>query len=121
MTRHPPRSTLFPYTTLFRSNLIGVSRRDQSDDDFRQFARDSITEFSRRETDDQVLEGLLERLSYLGFSFDDQEGYGKLSTALDELDNEQHPLNRAFYLSTSPEFFGVITGALKESGLNYRR
>jgi glucose-6-phosphate 1-dehydrogenase len=103
-----------------RFNLIGVSRRDQSDNDFREFARQSISEFSRRAPDDQVLEGLLERLSYIGFSFDDQEIYGKLSAALDALDGEHHPLNRAFYLSTAPEFFGVITTALKEAGLNYR-
>jgi glucose-6-phosphate 1-dehydrogenase len=104
-----------------RFNLIGVSRREQSDDEFRDFARESIAEFSRRDPDDQVLEGLLDRLSYIGFSFDDQEGYGKLSGALDELDVENHPLNRAFYLSTAPDYFGVITSALKEAGLNYRR
>jgi glucose-6-phosphate 1-dehydrogenase len=104
-----------------RFNLIGVSRRDQSDDDFRDFARESIKEFSRREADDTVLNGLLERLSYIGFSFDDQEGYGKLAKALDALESEGHPLNRAFYLSTAPEFFGVITTALKEAKLNYRR
>ena len=103
-----------------RFNLIGVSRRDQSDDEFRDFARESIMEFSRREADETVLEGLLERLSYLGFSFDDQEGYGKLGKALDGLESEGHPLNRAFYLSTAPEFFGVITTALKEAKLNYR-
>ena len=34
-----------------RFNLVGVSRRDQSDDDFRALARDSIQEFSRREAD----------------------------------------------------------------------
>jgi len=101
-----------------RFNLIGVSRRDQSDDDFRDFARESIREFSRREADEKVLEGLLERLRYIGFSFDDQEGYGKLSKALDGLEGEGHPLNRAFYLSTAPEFFGVITTALKEAKLN---
>src|SRR2546430_17045003 len=27
MIRRPPRSTLFPYTTLFRSLLLGVARR----------------------------------------------------------------------------------------------
>src|SRR3712207_4611376 len=26
MIRRPPRSTLFPYTTLFRSDLVGVER-----------------------------------------------------------------------------------------------
>src|SRR3712207_8085775 len=28
MIRRPPRSTLFPYTTLFRSDLPGLLRRD---------------------------------------------------------------------------------------------
>src|SRR3712207_8673519 len=73
MIRRPPRSTLFPYTTLFRS-----------DEDFRSFAREAIKEFSRREADETVLEGLLERLSYIGFSFDDKDGYGKLSKALED-------------------------------------
>src|SRR5436190_8771437 len=27
MIRRPPRSTLFPYTTLFRSHVLGVDRR----------------------------------------------------------------------------------------------
>src|SRR3954470_1002145 len=44
-----------------RFNMVGVSRREQSDDDFREFARESITEFSRRDADKQVLDGLLER------------------------------------------------------------
>src|SRR5918992_1652261 len=90
-----------------RFNLVGVSRRDQSDEDFRSFARESISEFSRREADAQVLEGLLERLTYIGFSFDDQEGYGRLAKAVDSLDESSgQPLNRAFYLSTAPEYFG---------------
>src|ERR671914_1645265 len=97
-----------------RFNLVGVSRRDQSDEDFRSFARESIQEFSRREADSQVLEGLLERLSYLGFSFDDQTGYTRLGEAIEALDaGSSQPLNRAFYLSTAPEYFGVITTALK--------
>jgi glucose-6-phosphate 1-dehydrogenase len=102
-----------------RFNLVGVSRRDQSDDDFRTFARDAITSFSRREPDATVLEGLLGRMQYIGFSFDDQAGYGRLAQAIDALDDDGGKLNRAFYLSTAPEFFPVITKALKDSGLNY--
>src|SRR5215213_9468127 len=48
-----------------RFNLVGVSRREQSDDEFRDFARESITEFSRREPDSQVIDGLLGRLRYV--------------------------------------------------------
>jgi glucose-6-phosphate 1-dehydrogenase len=103
-----------------RFNLIGVSRREQSDDEFRDFARDAIKEFSRREPDDQVLGGLMERLRYIGFSFDEQPGYDQLAKAIDELDeaNGGEPLNRAYYLSTAPEFFPVIVKALREAGLN---
>src|SRR4051794_17913203 len=103
-----------------RFNLVGISRRDQSDDAFRDFARDAIKEFSRREPDQQVLDGLLERLRYIGFSFDDSGGYGKLADAIDDLDTAAggDPLNRAYYLSTAPEYFAVITQALKDAGLN---
>src|SRR5256885_6153922 len=31
MIRRPPRSTLFPYTTLFRSNDVGADRRVHGD------------------------------------------------------------------------------------------
>jgi glucose-6-phosphate 1-dehydrogenase len=103
-----------------RFNLVGVSRRDQSDDDFRDFARAAIKEFSRREPDEHVLDGLLGRLRYIGFSFDDQEGYGRLSETIAQIDADNgDPLNRTFYLSTAPEFFPVITRALKGAGLNY--
>jgi glucose-6-phosphate 1-dehydrogenase len=103
-----------------RFNLIGISRRDQPDDDFRAFARDAITQFSRREPDETVLEGLLGRMRYVGFSFDDQDGYGKLAKAIDELDEAAgQPLNRDYYLSTAPEYFPVISKALGEAGLNH--
>jgi glucose-6-phosphate 1-dehydrogenase len=103
-----------------RFNLVGVSRRDQSDDEFRELAREAIEEFSRRKPDEQVLNGLLERLRYIGFSFDDQDGYRKLAKVVEELDdaNGGDPLNRAYYLSTAPEFFPAIIQALKEAGLN---
>ncbi|HEX8102693.1 MAG TPA: glucose-6-phosphate dehydrogenase [Solirubrobacteraceae bacterium] len=103
-----------------RFNLVGVSRRDQSDDDFRAFAREAITEFSRRPPDDTVLDGLLGRLSYIGFPFDDESGYTKLGEKLATLDAEHGmPLNKAYYLSVAPEFFPVITKALKTARLHH--
>src|SRR5947208_10458343 len=52
-----------------RFNLIGVSRGDMSDDEFRDQARKSIAEFSRREPDEKVLDGLLEQFRYVTGSF----------------------------------------------------
>src|SRR2546422_6289458 len=51
MIRRPPRSTLFPYTTLFRSLAFVVApRRVQHLSDFRfaDVARDDVIEQSRR-------------------------------------------------------------------------
>ncbi len=57
-----------------RFNLIGISRRELSDDEFRGQAREAIAEFSRSKPSEAVLDGLIERMSYIGNSFDDTEG-----------------------------------------------
>jgi glucose-6-phosphate 1-dehydrogenase len=55
----------------------------------------------------------------VGFDFADVESYKKLGGVIDDLDHESgQPLNRDYYLSTAPEFFPVITNALKEAGLH---
>src|SRR4051794_3558492 len=102
-----------------RFNLIGVSRGEMSDEEFQQTARESITEFSRREADEKVLNGLVERMRYVTGSFDDEDMYDRLGKAADEYDEEAGiEFNRLFYLSTAPSFFPVIAEALGEHGLN---
>ncbi|MBA2644617.1 MAG: glucose-6-phosphate dehydrogenase, partial [Solirubrobacterales bacterium] len=102
-----------------RFNLVGIARKEMSDDDFRAFARESITSFSRREPDPAVLDGLLKRLRYVGFGFGDASGYPRLREAIEELDVESgRVLNRVYYLSTSPEFFGTIMESLKAARMN---
>jgi glucose-6-phosphate 1-dehydrogenase len=102
-----------------RFNLIGVSRGDIGDDGFRQVAEASIKEFSRREADKKVLDGLLARMRYVGSSFDDPAGYDQVGKLFEEFDHEAGiPFNRLFYLSTAPDFFPLITGMLGEKGLN---
>src|SRR4051812_26436152 len=100
-------------------NLIGVSRGELSDDEFREQARESISEFSRREADEKVLDALLERFRYVTGSFDDESMYEKLHEVLDEFDEQADiAFNRLYYLSTAPSFFPVIAEALGEHGLN---
>jgi len=102
-----------------RFNLVGVSRSAHTDEEFRQSARESIATFSRRPPDPQVLEGLLSRLHYVGFPFAEQEGFARLGERIEALDAESGlPLNRAYYLSTAPEYFPVITQALKAANLH---
>jgi glucose-6-phosphate 1-dehydrogenase len=104
-----------------RFNLIGVSRSEMSDDEFRELARRSIEMYSRREADAQVLGSLLERVRYVGGTFDDPSVYERLSTCASEYDEEAGvPFNRVFYLSTAPSFFPVIVGQLGQHGLDKR-
>jgi glucose-6-phosphate 1-dehydrogenase len=102
-----------------RFNLIGASRRDETDEAFRNQAREAIEQFSRRTPDARVLDSLLGRLQYVSIPFDEPEGYERLGEAITALDDEAGaPLARSYYLSTAPEFFPVIVRALRAAGLH---
>ena len=102
-----------------RFELIGVGRRDQEHEDFRDAVIASIQRFSRRKPDENVLQGLLEDTRYVQGNFDDDEIYTELDHTLREFDEQAgFPLDRVFYLSTAPEFFPLIASKLGAAGLN---
>jgi glucose-6-phosphate 1-dehydrogenase len=102
-----------------RFEMVGVGRRDQEHEDFRDAALDSIERYSRRRPDQSVLEGLLDDMRYVQGSFDDDEVYAELDRTLKEFDRHAgRPLDRVFYLSTAPEYFPLIAGKLGAAGLN---
>jgi glucose-6-phosphate 1-dehydrogenase len=100
-------------------NLIGVSRSDMSDDEYRSVARESIKEHSRRPPDEQVLEKLLERVRYVPGTFDEDSVFERLKEELGQFDEEAGiAFNRIFYLSTAPNFFALIVKQLGEHKLH---
>jgi glucose-6-phosphate 1-dehydrogenase len=102
-----------------RFAVVGVSRRPLPHAEYRQFARQAIADFSRREPEAAVLDGLLERIRYVASAFNDVAGYGRLAEQLAKLDARAGVIhNRAYYLSTAPEFFGVIAKALRAADLH---
>jgi glucose-6-phosphate 1-dehydrogenase len=102
-----------------RFNLIAVSRSDIPHDDYRDMARESITKYSRRKPDDQVLDKLLERIKYVPGTFDDDSVYDQLDQTLQAMDKDAGiEFNRLFYLSTSPAFFALIVEKLGDHGLS---
>ncbi len=105
-----------------RFEMVGVARRDQAHDDFREMARESIERFSRRSPDAKVLTGLIDDMRYVPGAFDDDEVYAQLHKVLREFDKRAgQDLNHIFYLSTAPQFFPVIAGKLGAAGLNRAR
>jgi glucose-6-phosphate 1-dehydrogenase len=102
-----------------RFELIGVARSEQSHDEFRETARESIERFSRRKPDADVLASLISDVRYVSGSFDEDHVYSELDKTLGEFDEHAgQPLNRVFYLSTAPSFFPVIAGKLGAAGLH---
>jgi glucose-6-phosphate 1-dehydrogenase len=102
-----------------RFEVIGVGRRDQEHEDFRDTLIDAIGRYSRRRPDAAVLEGLVQDSRYVQGSFDDDEIYAELTRTLAEFDAQAgRALDRVFYLSTAPEFFPLIAGKLGAAGLN---
>jgi glucose-6-phosphate 1-dehydrogenase len=102
-----------------RFNLIGSSRSDLPDEEFRQLAIDSVKEFSRREPDEDLLDKLFADVRYVSGSFDQPDLYDRLRATCEEFDEAAGlKLNRCFYLSTAPSFFPVIAEALGEHDLS---
>ena len=102
-----------------RFRLVGVARREHRHEDFRQIVRESISRFSRRPPDPDVLDGLIADIRYVPGAFDDDRVYAELARTLNELDEgARGGLDRVFYLSTAPQFFALIAGKLGAAGLD---
>jgi glucose-6-phosphate 1-dehydrogenase len=101
-----------------RFNLIAVSRSDIPDGDYRAMSAECIKAHSRRTPNPEVLDKLLERVTYIPGTFDDDTVYERLAEAFGDCDESAGlPHNRLFYLSTAPEFFPVIVGKLGQHEL----
>jgi glucose-6-phosphate 1-dehydrogenase len=102
-----------------RFDLVGTSRTEMSDAEFREMAIKAVRQFSRRSPDEAVLERLFEGARYVAGTFDREDLYSGLQGALDDFDQQAgQRLNRCFYLSTAPSFFPVIVQRLGGQRLN---
>jgi glucose-6-phosphate 1-dehydrogenase len=96
-----------------------VSRKEKENEDYREECEQAIRKFSRRTPDEDVLNSLLDNVKYIPGTFDEESVYSELGAVLDDFEQEAgEPLNRAFYLSTAPNFFPVIVEQLGSSKLN---
>jgi glucose-6-phosphate 1-dehydrogenase len=102
-----------------RFHLVGVSRKEKARERYRAECEEAIRTYSRRTPDEDVLKKLLQHVRYVPGVFDDDAVYSELGKVLDGFEERAgEPLNRAFYLSTAPEFFPVIVEQLGNAELN---
>ena len=101
-----------------RFDVVGVSRRGYTDEEFRAFVRAAIVEHSRLPPAAHRLERLLARMHHVTLEFGETDGYQRLRAQLDALDADgDEPPVHCFYLSTAPEFFAPIADGLRACGL----
>ncbi|MBJ7472821.1 MAG: glucose-6-phosphate dehydrogenase, partial [Solirubrobacteraceae bacterium] len=99
-----------------RFALVGVSRETMTDEEFRDHVRQSLTRFSRRGMDPDVLERLIERTRYVGGDATTVGTMHRLGGVLDELAGGEK-MDRLYYLSMAPRFFSPVIETLGEARL----
>src|ERR1700728_2861125 len=88
--------------------VVGVARRPLQDE-FAKDMREGILQFGGVKEGETKLDEFVGRASYHAMTFDEPQGYGKLKTLLERIDQKQGTLgNRLFYLATAPEYFADI-------------
>ena len=101
--------------------LLGFSRKELTDDDFRQIVSESLKEFSRRPPDAQVLARVSDSASYLSGGYDDPKSFELLAKNIAEIEKKIGRETQAlFYISTPPAMFRPILENLGASGLARR-
>jgi glucose-6-phosphate 1-dehydrogenase len=95
--------------------IVGVSRTEMSDDEFRERMKASVQEFGRDEFRDDVWNELADGLRYVGTDFADKESQDRVAQAVSELDEERGTGgNRVYYLAIPPSAFPTVVKGLGE-------
>ena len=98
-----------------RFTVVGAARSEWSTDEFRTRMREAVQKHGRDEFREDVWEGLVEGVHYVGMDFGDDEGWAALAGTLNELDETRGTGgNRAYYLAVPPSAFERIVARLGE-------
>src|SRR3989441_97511 len=86
--------------------IVGVGRKAMSDDDYRAFAKDGVTKFSRRPIDEPAWDGFAAFLFFVAAELDSERGFAPLGARLDIVEHERGlDGDRVYYLAVPPSLF----------------
>ena len=86
--------------------VVGVGRKELSDDQFREFARSGVERFSRRTIDQEVWTRFAGSLFFSNVAIDQENGLVTLGSRLDVIEHERGLTgNRLYYLAIPPPLF----------------
>lgn len=89
-----------------RVAIVGVGRTAMSDEAYREFAKDGITQFSRRPLDERMWQTFGNALFFVAASIDDAAAFAPLGSRLDIVEHERGLTgNRVYYFAIPPSLF----------------
>jgi len=96
-----------------RLAIVGVGRKELTDDVYREFAKDGITRFSRRPLDEQAWASFSTLLFFINVSIDGEQGLAPLGARLDIIEHERGmAADRIYYLAVPSSLFAPTVKAL---------
>ena len=96
--------------------VVGVGRKEMSDDAYRAFAKDGVTQFSRRPIDEAAWETFAQALCFVNMSLDDERGFATLGARLDSVEHAGGLTgDRLYYLAIPPALFAPTVKQLARS------
>jgi glucose-6-phosphate 1-dehydrogenase len=99
-----------------RIAIVGSGRSAMTDEAYRDFARDGVSQFSRRPLDPEAWGHFSESLFYAAASIDDDHAFAPLGARLDVIEHERGlPGNRIYYLAIPPSLFGPTVKQLEHA------
>ena len=99
-------------------HLVGYGRKEIPHEEFRGLAAEAITEFSRRELQDDVWGRVAEHTTYVAGGYDDPAAFQRLAAHLAEIEKKVgRDVQLLFYISTPPSVFAPIVLNLGKCGL----
>ncbi|WP_226780735.1 glucose-6-phosphate dehydrogenase [Oceaniglobus trochenteri] len=93
------------------ARVIGASRSEPSDAEYRDFVRAAVEEFVTEDRDDAALSQFLERLHFVSIDAKGEGGWAQLA------DLVRDDVIHAYYFSVAPSLFGDLAERLHKHGL----
>src|SRR5258708_21749280 len=86
--------------------IVGVGRSPMADEAYRDFAKDGITQFSRRAIDEDQWKRFASSIFFVNATLDDEHGLAPLGARLDVVEHDRGlPGHRLYYLAVPPALF----------------
>src|SRR5262245_55107286 len=99
-----------------RTAITGVGRKQMTDDEYRNFARDGVAQFSRRPLDAKAWQTFAPNLFVANASIDEDSSLASLGSRLDVIEHQRElPGNRLYYLALPPSLFAPTVRQLQKS------